>query len=78
MTTTHHNIIKWVGTIVTAISAILISFSPTLSQLPTTFSGYLIGALIWLFYAVRTRDWALAGLNAFYLFVNSCAVVVRL
>lgn len=74
----NQNMIKWIGTITTICSAIVISVSPHLSTYPAAFAGYLIGAAFWLYFAWRVNDYPLAVLNAFYLILNSFAIYTRL
>lgn len=70
--------IKWIGTITTIISSLVISISPQLSTYPAAFAGYFVGAAFWLCYALRIKDYPLGVLNCFYLLINSFAIYIRL
>ncbi len=74
----NQNLIKWIGTITTIISAAIVSISPHLATYPGAFVGYLIGAACWLFYAYKINDYPMGVLNAFYLVLNGFAIYTRL
>lgn len=77
-TITRDGVIKWVGSILIAISAVIIAFSPRLAVMWPSFIGYCIGALVWTYYGVKAKEWSLAVLNLFYLAIDIYAIYVRL
>lgn len=71
-------IIKWAGTISTAIAAIAIAFIPHIASSWLPFFGYGMGALFWAIAGIKTKDWPLTLLNVLFIFVNLYAICIRL
>lgn len=72
-----NNIVKWVGTILIMISAIIIAFYPKISLHWEAFVGYTFGALVWFIIAIKSKDYPLAILNIFYFIVDVYAIYIR-
>lgn len=74
----NQNLVKWVGTVTTIISAVLVSASPHLATKAFSFVGYVIGSSCWLVYGLKTKDFPLTVLNIFYILINAFAIWARL
>ena len=73
-----NNLLKWIGTSFTALSAIIIAIEPSIALTWTPFVGYGIGAIIWLYAAIKDKEWALAALNLLFVIVDLYAISIRL
>lgn len=72
-----NNILKWIGNIIIMFSAIIVGFFPTISLHWQSFLGYIIGAGIWTWLALKAKDSPLAFLNIFYVLIDVYAIYIR-
>lgn len=72
-----NNILKWIGNIVIMFSAIIIGFCPNISLHWESFLGYIIGAGMWMWLALKDKDYPLAVLNIFYVLIDVYAIYIR-
>jgi hypothetical protein len=70
--------VKWFGTLSTMTAAIFIAVSLNISQQAWPFAIYLIGASVWSYVSLITRDWALLTLNLLFIITDSYAIIIRL
>lgn len=68
---------KWSATTFMTISAILVSFKIEWSAVWWAFIGFLVGHVIWSWYAVKTKEWALFTLNFVFIFIDLYAILIR-
>lgn len=69
--------VKWVGTTLFIIGAVLVSVSTWFSSNPWTFGTFLIGHTLWTWAGVEEEDKALITLNAGMLFMDVVAIWTR-
>lgn len=70
--------IKWTGTALIGVSALLVSFSPELSQQAMPFLGFFLGHVLWSTMGAIKRDWPLTTINTFFIPIDLYAMYIRL
>jgi len=61
-----------------ALSAVMVSFSPSLSQQSAAFLGFFFGHVLWATMGTIKRDWPLIAVNAFFIPIDLYAMYIRL